>query len=451
MDWLTKLLPSVMPNKDIFCNTPWYELHVYWDGSLGICCQEAHKLYAESDRQYNIATMSIKEWFNSDPVKKFRTDILDNKRLTECRRCYVEEDQDGNSRRLKSNQKSVIFTRTAFADSFQQSPGQAKFLHSANNQGHTTTNPIDIHVDLGNFCNLACKMCDSKASSTIASQEVRWGIDSSRKYLGMDWTKNPETWNRFKQQLLELPGLNNIHLMGGETLLTPRFEDLVDFMIEHNRFELCFSFVTNGTVFKPSLLDKLKLFRRVGIEVSLETVDGHNAYQRQGTDTDLVLKNIDQYMKWCNGSSVTVALRPAPSLLSIGYYTELLEYALTNQLVVKSNLCYNPRFLSAEILPESIKKQYQTKYQEFLEKLNNIVVDQDYNASDPNNYKQIIKEQAQMCLSVLQTPTPADSDQELEALVRHCERWDRVYGYDARKLYPEFQEILDQYDYSISS
>ena len=114
-------------------------------------------------------------------------------------------------------------------------------------------------------------------------------------------------------------------------------------------------------------------------------------------------------------------------------------------------MCYDPRFLSVEILPDSIKKQYQLKYQEFLLQFDSIVVDQDYNASDPNNYKSVIKQQAEMYLSVLQTPTPEDSEQALEALVRHCERWDRVYGYDAKKLYPEFQEILDRYGYSISS
>jgi hypothetical protein len=395
--------------------------------------------------------MSILEWFNSAPVKKFRTDLLGNQRLTACRSCYAEEDHTGVSRRLRSNQKSVIFTKTAFTESFNQSPGYDKFLHSAANSGHTFTVPIDLHVDLGNFCNLACKMCNPKASSTIASQEIRWGIESSRQYLGSDWTQNQTVWNNFKQQLLELPGLNNLHFMGGETLLTSRFEDLVDTMIEHNRFELCFSFVTNGTVFKPRLLDKLKKFRRVGIEVSIETVDQHNAYQRQGTDTSEVLRNIDQYQKWCNGSSITIALRPAPSLLSIGYYTGLLEYALDHQLIVKSNLCYNPRFLSAEILPESIKKYYQPLYLKLLDKLSNITVESDYNTSDPDNYKQVIKEQINMCLSILQSPTPGDSEQQLEILVRHCEKWDRVYGYDARTLYPEFQQILDRYDYSISS
>lgn len=440
-----------MSNKNIFCNTPWYEIHIYWDGSLGICCQESHKLYQTTDKQYNIATMSIRNWFNSEPVKKFRVGISGDNRLTECRTCYIEEDHGGNSRRLKSNQKSVIFTRTAFDASFEQSPGYQHFLNSGKNQGATDTYPIDMHIDLGNFCNLACKMCKPAASSTIASQQVKWGIESSRQYLGTDWTRNKQVWNNFKQQLIDLPTLNNIHFMGGETLLTDRFEDLVDTMIEHGRFEICFSFVTNGTVFRPELLDKLKLFRRVGIEVSIETVDAHNAYQRQGTDTNLVLTNIKRYQQWCNGTSITVALRPAPSILSIGYYTELLQYALDNQFIVKSNLCYNPRFLSAEILPESIKQLYQLRYQLFLDQLAEIEVNTDYNASDPNNYRLAIKEQAEMCLAVLQTPTPADREQQLEAMVRHCERWDRVYGYDARELYPEFQEILDRYDYKLSS
>jgi pyruvate-formate lyase-activating enzyme len=440
-----------MLNKDIFCNTPWYELQIYWDGSLGICCQEARKLYPESDQQYNIANMSIKEWFNSEPVKQFRAAMSGDHQLAECRRCYTEENHSGNSRRLRSNQKSVIFTRTAFDSSIQQSPGYNHFLNSIAQQGHTDTHPIDMHIDLGNFCNLACKMCNARASSTIASQQVKWGIESSRQYLGTDWTRNTEVWNSFVQQLLDLPKLNNIHFMGGETLLTDRFEDFVDAMIDHKRFDLCFSFVTNGTVFRPALLDKLKQFRRVGIEVSIETVDEHNAYQRQGTDTDLVLKNIDRYLEYCNGSSITVSLRPAPSLLSIGYYTGLLQYALDRQLIVKSTLCYEPGFLSAEILPKNIKQQYQLSYNTFLDQLSTVKTSNDYNASDPNNYLLAIKEQANMCLSVLQTPTSPDSEHKLESMVRHCERWDRVYGYDARILYPEFAEILKKYNYDISS
>lgn len=440
-----------MPNQGIFCNTPWYELHIYWDGSLGICCQEDHKLYDESDKQFNIATMGIKKWFDSIPVRKFRMSILGDQRLSVCRRCYTEEDHGGNSRRLKSNQKSVIFTRTAFEPSFEQSPGYKHFCKSRDQQGATDTVPIDLHIDLGNFCNLACKMCNAQASSTIASQQVRWGMESSRQYLGTDWTLDESVWQDFKKQLLDLPGLNNIHFMGGETLLTNRLEDLVDTMIENQRFNLCFSFVTNGTIFRPALLTKLKKFRRVGIEISIETLDERNTYQRQGTDTQMVLDNIDRYQQWCDGSSITVSLRPAPSLLTIGYYCSVLEYALSKQLIVKSILCTTPRFLSAEILPDPIKKQYLQSYQDLLSRLQDIETGFDYNASDPNNHRCVIKQQAEMCVSFLKTPRPSDSEQQLEAMVRHCEKWDRVYGYDARKLYPELQEILDRYGYDISS
>jgi hypothetical protein len=106
--------------------------------------------------------------------------------------------------------------------------------------------------------------------------------------------------------------------------------------------------------------------------------------------------------------------------------------------------------LAAEILPETVKQQYQTSYLKLLSKLSDIETNSDYNVSNPTNYKQVIKEQINMCLSILQSPTPVDSEQQLETMVRHCERWDRVYGYNAKKLYPEFEQILKQYDYNIS-
>ena len=407
---------------------------------MGICCQEAHKLY--DDSSYNIATTTIAEWFNSDPVRHFRQGVLGQQPVSACARCYHEENVGGNSRRIKSNQKSVIFQQ-AFADSFEQSPGRRHFDES----GTTGTHPIDIHVDLGNYCNLACKMCNARASSTIASQQVKWGIESSRQYLGSDWTRDQQVWNSFLKQLLDMPKLNNIHFMGGETLLTQRFEDLVDHMIAHDRLDVCFSFVTNGTTFKPALMNKLKKFRRVGIEVSIETVDAHNVYQRQGTDNQLVLTNLDQYQNLCNGSNITLTARPAVSALTIGYFPGLLEYCLDKKLIVKSLLVTNPRFLDAVILPDTVKQQYLKHYQTLVDRLNSVQVPKDYNVSDPNNYIMIVKEQVQMCMNILRQPAPSDAEQQRKLMVEHCRKWDQVYGYDARTLYPELTEVWDRYAY----
>lgn len=436
-----------VPNQKIFCNTPWYELHIYWDGSLGICCQERNKLYSSTDTRYNIATMSIMEWFNSQPVKDFRLNILGNTLVDVCSKCTRDEHYGNDSRRFKSNQKSVIFTKTAFEPSWQQSPGRKHFEYSINNSGTTTSYPIDLHIDLGNYCNLACKMCNAEASSTIASQEVKWGIETSRPFLGQDWTRDQEVWENFKQQLLQIPGLNQIHLMGGETLLTPRFEDLVDFMIEHKRFDQCFSFVSNGTVYKPELMSKLSKFKRVGIELSIESLGTQNSYVRQGTDTALVLKNIELYKSWCNDSNINVTIRTAPGALTISTYADLLRYSLQNKFIVKSNMISNPKYLDIVVLPDNIKSVYLLALDRLLDELTLVDTTIDYNASDPNNILMVIKEQVVQCRAALLSPRPPDADQLLAQLVQHCKKWDQVYKLDARSIYPELAEIWDKYGY----
>jgi sulfatase maturation enzyme AslB (radical SAM superfamily) len=288
-------------------------------------------------------------------------------------------------------------------------------------------------------------MCWSGASSRIATQYVRWGHEDHRQYLGTDWTKDSITWNRFLDELVAIPKLKNVHLMGGETLLSPRFEELVNFMISHNRFDICFSFVTNGTVFNDSLMDKLSQFSRVGIEVSIETTTPHNDYVRQGTDTALIIKNIQKYQKICN-DKVSVTLRPAISALTIGYYYSLLEYCLENKLIIKSLLVTAPAYLNANVLPEAIKMQYMIKYQDMLNKMpdNN---NKNYNESDPNNYVILIRAQVQQAINILKQPPPNDQKELLNSMVKMCRQWDNEFGFNAIDLYPELTEVFVQNGY----
>jgi len=442
-----------MPDQKIFCNSPWYELQIYWDGSLGFCCQEDHKLYPDDlSNHYNVNNMTIAEWFNSDPMRAARLGMLGSAPNSICRRCYHEQELGGTSRRHKCNQKSVIFTKTQFDQSYKQSPGYEKFESSRINQGAYGGMPIDLHIDLGNYCNLACKMCNPRASSLIAAQQVKWGNLDAKQYVGTDWTRNQEVWIRVLDELARIKELNNVHFMGGETLITKRFEDFVDHMIVQGRTDLHFSFVTNGTTFNQALLDKLKKFNRVGIEVSIETVTKHNTYQRQGTDTELVLQNINRYLEQCNGDNITLTARPAISALTIGRYHTLLRYCLERKIIVKSLWVTQPDFLKPEILPDTIKQSYIQDYKKLINDYDLTSIDHllDYNESDPNQILHIVSGQVAQCINILNAPQPTDSAEQLAKMVRHCERWDRVYGYNARELYPEFDRILEQHGYDIS-
>lgn len=434
-----------MVNPKIFCNAPWYELQIYWDGSLGFCCQADHKLYPEVDSQrYNVQNMSIREWFDSNPMRQARMNMFGNKSNSICSRCYHEETYSETSRRHRCNQKSVIFTKTNFSQSYKQSPGYTTFETSRNMDGAYHGMPIDLHIDLGNYCNLTCKMCNPQASSSIASQYVKWAIKDADQYIGTDWTRNNAVWNRVLEELAEIPNLDNVHFMGGETLITKRFEDFVDFMIAKDKLNLNFSFVTNGTVFNERLLSKLKKFNRVGIEVSIETTTLHNQYQRQGTDTELVLSNIDRYLEHCNGHNITLTVRPAVSLLTIGSYYTLLKYCLDRDLVVKALIVTDPSYLDVRILPDHVRARYKKYYEQLFEEYNFDSVDctADYNESDPNQVLKVVKNQLLQCINLLNAPRLPDSDRLLFDMVQDCKRWDTVHKYNALELYPELQEVF---------
>ena len=227
--------------------------------------------------------------------------------------------------------------------------------------------------------------------------------------------------------------------MGGETLLTNRFENFVDFMILHKRFDLNFSFVTNGTTFNTKLLEKLKQFDRIGIEVSIETTSEHNSYVRQGTNTAEVLDNIQRYKQL----EFDITIRPTIGALTVGYYHTLLDYCLEQQIIIKGLIINTPTWMQVSVLPEQVKQSYKMNYQNIIDKLNGIDISADYNESEKSNFAKLVKMQTQQILNLLDQPIQPG----IEQLVAHCRKWDNVYQLDAVKLYPELAEIFKQYDY----
>jgi hypothetical protein len=110
-------------------------------------------------------------------------------------------------------------------------------------------------------------------------------------------------------------------------------------------------------------------------------------------------------------------------------------------------LVTKPDFLSAVILPKSVKDQYLESYQQLIDQLPDTQIPIDYNASDPHNTAMIVKEQAHMCMNILSQPEPNSVDELRQLMVDHCRKWDQVYGYNAREMYPELTEIWNQHGY----
>ena len=98
-------------------------------------------------------------------------------------------------------------------------------------------------------------------------------------------------------------------------------------------------------------------------------------------------------------------------------------------------------------LPTDVKQQYLKNYNNLSTRLNSINTNNDFNASDPNNYGMSIKQELEMCQDLLSTTAPHNSEHMLEKMVDHCRRWDKVYNLNARNLYPELAEVWNRYAY----
>ena len=436
-------------NKDVFCNSPWFELNILWNGDLAFCCHQNETVYEKQvPNPYNIQTMTIMEWYNSEPMKESRMKMFDSERWDKCTQCWQEESVGDSSRRHRANQKSVIF-RQQPQDSFEQSPNYPLFEESYQKQGITSLPPVDLHIDLGNHCNLACKMCWPGASSTIASKMKKLKIMDVEQYLRSDWTKDPIVWERFLNELAEIPNIKHIHVMGGEPTSHPKFIQLLDFLIANQKVDqFGFSFVTNGTVYKKSLVERLQKFKRASVEISLETAVDSNHYIRQGSVTSDVLDNIKQYVTH-RSDNFYITLRPCISALSLRDYHTLIRFALDNNILIKSRMVDQPTHLRPNVIPKVIRDTWFTPYQNLIDEyqLDQISSVVDMNESHPDNVKIIAANTVKQALSFLELPNVDNQSTELKTMVGLMKIWDKEYKLDARMLYPELKDILDEYDY----
>ena len=437
-----------MPNKNVFCNVPWTNLHIYWDGSYGMCCSESGKPYSKLEKQYNIANMSIPEWFNSEPMRNIRLKMFSDERLVDtCQLCYAEESINHESRRIKENFKSVIFTERGFHRSYQQSPTY-KIFESSKQTGSTDILPIDWHVDLGNECNLACKMCSPRASSKIAAHYRQWGIVDTTQSIFTNWTKNDTTWQRFLDGILQTPNLNRIHFMGGEPLLNKRFEGLLDFLLL-NKKDISVSFVTNGTIYKQNIIDKLLQFKSSDIEISIESFDRTNNYIRQGSEVNRLIENIKKINDQTT-DKFKLVIRSVPQLLNVNSYYNLIEWCLEHQVSLQSIPLNNPTHLQINVLPWNIRQQIIEKYQSTKHKLEQLV-NKKFNSlatgRDSSKLEQQLLRETNVIIKLLSASSDSEVDSQRQQLAMWLSKWDQEYNLDALEYYPEYAEFFTNIGY----
>jgi len=381
----------------IFCTVPWYEVHINADGTYHSCGAQPNKISGTAEaKKYNVHSMTIDEWVVSQHQTLARHGKLHGVSEPLCGMCYHEESIGSVSKRVRENLRSNIeplqFYETFNKDYFQS----------------LKPNINSYHISLGNECNLACRICGPTASSKIAVAEIKAGT-----YNGparMNWTEDESAWNHVVSTICNTPDLKFVHLIGGETLLNPKLENLIDQLLEANKTDIYLGFTTNGTVFNQQLMEKLNSFRHVDVGISIECTGQLNDMIRQGSHTEEVLDNIDLYLKHRKEGHVYITVRPVPSALSIHKLDDLYKWCVSRKLDVMTNILTRPDYLQIAQLPPDVKERLIKQYSKWdyseLAPANS-------NPRDPTWFKQHIDNEIKSIITALSQPNDPTLTQKL--------------------------------------
>jgi MoaA/NifB/PqqE/SkfB family radical SAM enzyme len=392
----------------VFCIVPWVEVHINADGTYHTCGAQPNKMSYSNDRlKYNVLSMSVPDWTNSEYQCKTRLKKINGESEELCNLCYHEDDLYNNSKRIRENLKIKI-NHNNFEHSFRESKYYEDFIKSKIDGKTNIIRPTSYHISLGNECNLTCKMCGPTYSSSIAAQETRLG--NYKGPIKMNWTNDQFAWDSVTDYICETENLEFVHIIGGEPLLNPKFENLIDKLIASGRTNIYFGFTTNGTMFNKNILEKLNVFRQVDIGISIECMGELNQLIRNGSNTQHVLDNVDLYLKYRSPNHVYVTIRTVPSALSVHNLDDLFKWCVDRKLDIMSNILSAPVHLCIRHLPEDVKSRLLEQYSKWEYSEPAPVYS---NPRDPSWFKQHIDNEIRAIIKSLNLPGNPEITKEL--------------------------------------
>ncbi|WP_083909833.1 twitch domain-containing radical SAM protein [Methylocystis rosea] len=156
-----------------FCIHPFIEVNVATAGSARPCCAY-HPLLSQDGRAMSVYESSLEEIWNSNAMRSIRRNLVEGRQDPGCGYCYGHETAGIPSLRIINSQAwqgGYINPRNeSFSDLIQR---------ARDNDYRMPNGPNWVDLDVGNLCNLKCRMCMPASSSSIANDPVhsRWTPD----------------------------------------------------------------------------------------------------------------------------------------------------------------------------------------------------------------------------------------------------------------------------------
>jgi len=345
-----------------FCLVRWKHATINLStGTSKSCC---HHPFKKIDLNLKNA-----QFHDNKEEREMRSKMLNGKQTKDCSYCWWIESNQYSSDRQNWSAKSWM---APFFDEVVEDISDK------------ASNPSWVELNFSSVCNLKCVYCSPIFSSKWYKEIKEFGAYPTKtphnSITGLGHLEFEETHEN--QEILEqfwpwfykiLPDLRLLKLTGGEPLLSPQAEKMLDMMLETPSPQLSLGINSNLSigpkkwrrfVDQIKALESKQVLKDIYLHPSLDCFGERAEYIRHGLDMSSFRQNVELFLDETEASVhfiCTLSNLAMGSLLD--YWKYVLELKQTHfkpnrEIAIGTEVLKYPEWLSINLLPEEMSRYF---------------------------------------------------------------------------------------------
>lgn len=331
-----------------FCPSPFIYISNNLEGKLRYCCLVHQGLKDENGNEFHSSTSTLDEVWNSKDLNSIRDKMLQDEPIHDCKVCYNTEKSGGGSLRKDLVRQWVDGSSKEKLDKILNEYSDTKKVPP----------PVSVEVRTGSICNLKCRMCHPTDSILIEKEYQKFNrIEPTWKKLKYEkGSSHVEHDNYFQQVINNLPNTERLRFSGGEPLINESTHHVIAEAANSGHSKHIDLFInTNFTKLTVEILENLKTFKTVNLDISLDGYKDVHEYIRTGLDWNDIEENLVKIRPYLS-ENFYITTNTTVQNLNVFYLEDILKWTI-NELNITPVLCVlnNPTWLAVKNMPSDAK------------------------------------------------------------------------------------------------
>jgi len=356
--------------------------------------------------QWDMQNNNITESRNAQVWKDLRQSFLNGQLTDVCRTCINAERAGASSPRQLNNEYLFEHLEIDILAEVQRIVDAELIANKV----------YAIDYMPSNYCNYACVMCYSGASSQRYTFDIKQGIKSKYEI-------NPVDDDFFDV-------INDVKILGftgGETILQPEVNRLIDYVIEQGlAADMIITVLTNASDFPDKIVEKFKQFKKVLYTVSIDGIGDVIEYQRRGAKWETMTENIARI----HASPVHEIVNHVVSSINILSAMDFIDWCHANDLKFISVSHVFQEHLGVAAMPPELTAIALTRLKAGRKRYEH------YLTPTYNNHEQNYVQAIDRLISTIEYVT--FKPEALKSFIAHIKREDAVSKRPLREVVPEW-------------